>query len=1301
MSGLSEKDIEHIAPLSGLQQSMLFRSLAEPNSGHYIEQLSYEFIGFDLVAMQAALDAVIATRSAMRTSFLWREQAKPKQLTFSKVVHPIEIEEFNGTDARQLSSQNKRDAIARDRARGLTLNQAPLMRMTVFMPTGAQKNPRETATFCIWTFHHAIVDGWSIALLQHELLSYYDAYRSGKTPTLPVADTLGLGIQDISQEGLGLWDQQLRHANRDSALAFLPAAAHKSRAYAEIEYRNDSDLAARLKTACQKHRVTFANFANAAWSLLLCHLNGQSSVFYGTIDSGRSNLKDGESAVGMFMQLLPVCIDVDESLPLRKFLQDLQRTQWALQSDKLPSPADTALALNRAPGDELFDALLLVQNYPAAVLPENIGLLENKGFEQADAPLVLSIDNTDTLRMLARFQTDRLDAQLANAIQVHFANMLTVLAEATEAQTLEELLDRFTTISTTATTAPQQNEITHARCIDRFSEAAKKYPERVALIDSSRSYTYSALANRAEQIREKLAEAGIADQSTVAVLQSRCVDSVASSLAILAQGANCVPIDPGFPLATVESMLNDSEAQLVLVANTAATPLYSKSIKVLSLPDPNFEQDKSLQIARSTNSTMCVMFTSGSTGKPKGIALSHTAVMNRLSWMEQNYPFTENDVCAARTPVNFVDAVAEIFGPLCAGVGIRIINDDELQSLGEFVRVVEQTDVTRICLVPSLLSALLPELNATHSWSSVRLCTVSGEALSSQLAINAHEVLPRATLLNLYGSTEVAADALFYESKSDCAHHCDWVAIGRPIHNMSAQVCNAHGRALPRGTIGELNIQGAGVATAYINDANLSAEKFSDGRFRSGDLAFEDENGVFHYVGRADRQIKVRGQRVEPGAIESTLVTHSDVQQSVVVQLGQNLVCLYTGGQVEQEILAEFVAGKLPAYSLPSSYQHIEEIPLNHSGKTDYKRLQEMAGKAQRQGINNSITPSLSLHQKELCLAIGNIWSELLPAAAISTNTDFFEAGGHSLLAMQMIAGVERALGITVPLAVFMSNTRLANFARVLFDGIPKLAAPELITLRDGNASAPALFCIQGDAYNIVPHCQMDRKIHWISQWSTCVDLTKDPLPVPVESIQQTAQRYAEHVERVHPKGELCILAACGAAVISIEVARILQRNGRTPNKLVLMDLPRGKLTTASERGFKHRQGRSILRSAYNFAMRAGGGKKVRDYLHLNRIKRKISLSIALTDVEAAELMNIRLSEALSDYQPMEYLGKVELILSRAWYRGVEKAEDASVPVFWKPFLPNVSAIHFSTANHHSDLLQGDAAVFAAKVVES
>ena len=188
-------------------------------------------------------------------------------------------------------------------------------------------------------------------------------------------------------------------------------------------------------------------------------------------------------------------------------------------------------------------------------------------------------------------------------------------------------------------------------------------------------------------------------------------------------------------------MLSDSGAQLVLAANAGEIPVCSESIQVLAVPVATDEQDQ-LQLANSKNNTMCVMFTSGSTGKPKGIALTHTAVMNRLGWMEINYAYNDDDVCAARTPVNFVDAVAEVFGPLCAGVCSRIINDDELQSLGEFVRVVEQTGVTRISLVPSLLSAVLPELNENNSWSSVRLCIVSGEALSAQLAVNFHDVLP-------------------------------------------------------------------------------------------------------------------------------------------------------------------------------------------------------------------------------------------------------------------------------------------------------------------------------------------------------------------------------------------------------------------------------------------------------------------------------------------------------------------------------------------------------------------------------
>lgn len=1300
MSGISEQDIEHIAPLSGLQQSMLFRSLAEPNSGHYIEQLSYEFSDFDIGAMQAALDAIIATRSAMRTSFLWREQALPRQLTFRSVSHPIELKEIDSSSGR-LTAEQKSDAIAADRARGLKLNQAPLMRLTVFMPAISAQNSRQVYVFCIWTFHHAVVDGWSIALLQHELLNYYAAYRSGRAPNLPTTETTLIRADNRPQENLGIWDQHLNQANRDSALAFLPSPLNSNREYAEVEYCCDSDAGARFRTACQTHRVTFANFAHAAWSLLLCHLNGQRSTLYGTIDSGRSYLKDGENAVGMFMQLLPISIDIDESQPLETFLREIQRRQWVLQTDHLPSPSNIALALERAPGDELFDTLLLVQNYPAAVMPENLGLLESKGFEQADAPLVLSVGNTDTLRMLARIQTDRLDTRQASAMQNHFAGMLTVLANAAGTLTLGEILDQFAAESIDNPLAPQQYETSNLRCIVRFNEATQRHPENIAVIDANRSYTFAALASRAEHIRELLSDAGVTDKSTVAVCQTRSLDSVASSLAILAQGASFVPIDPSFPASIVESMLNDSGAQFALTSDPTKLKYLSQSTRLVLLPDADSQQHKPLTISNSANSIMCVMFTSGSTGKPRGIALTHAAVINRLGWMEKEYPFVPSDVCAARTPVNFVDAVAEVFGPLCAGISCRIISDKELHSLGEFVRIVEHTGISRISLVPSLLNALLMELGEHSSWPSVRLCIVSGEALSQQLVIDYHQKLPHSRLLNLYGSTEVAADALFYETSADLDRNCKWAPIGKPIDNMSAQICNALGRVLPRGVIGELHIQGLGVATAYINDSDLSASKFIDDRFLSGDLAFADAQGLFHFIGRADRQIKVRGQRVEPGAIEAVIVNHPDVHQSVVSLVGQNLLCFYTGKQQPHQTLDEFARGKLPAYSLPSRYWHLDEIPLTHSGKTDFLGLQQLVVNTAAPLVNASTTASLSLHQRELGLTIGNIWSELLPHASISTNTDFFEAGGHSLLAMQMIASVERALGMTVPLAVFMSNTRLADFAKVLFDGIPKLSAPELITLRDGNASAPALFCIQGDAYNIVPHCQIDRKIYWISQWSTCVDLTKDPVPVPIESIQQTAERYTRHIERVHPKGELCILAACGAAVISMEVARILQRKGRTPSKLVLMDLPRGKLTTASERGLKHRQERNIFLSAYHYLMRVGGGKKLRDYLHLNRIKRKISRGTALSDIEAAELMNIRLSEALSDYQPKAYHGEVELILSKAWYRGVEKAENASVPEFWRPYLPKVSAIHFSTADHHSDLLQGDAAVFAVNVIES
>ncbi len=1301
MSAVRQHDIEHVAPLNGLQQSMLFRSLAEPNSGHYIEQLSFEFNNFNPQAMQASLDAVIATRWAMRTSFLWREQSTPKQLTFREAHRPIEFKTINSDHCGRLSDDSKRQVIAEDRARGLSLGEAPLMRMTVFTPEEAMPNTGQRTAFCIWTFHHAIVDGWSIALLQHELLAYYQAFRHGISPNLPAADTAAAKSKPPAQKDLGHWAQQLQDASTDSVLDFLPGHIGKQRLYLDVEYSDETRLVERIRASCQRYRVTFANIAHAAWALLLCHLNGRETVLYGTIDSGRSDLKNGETAVGMLMQLLPVRIDIDESTPLGPFLQELQRKQWSLNNDRLPSPADMALALHRAPGDELFDALLLVQNYPVPDFPDDIGLLEYKGFEQADAPLVLSVGITDKLSMLARVQTDRVNAAQARLLQACFAKMLDLVAGATETQTLGGLLDQFAGTSVPSAGITQHTTAPQTRCIDRFAAIVQDCPNKTALIDANASYTYAALASRAEEIREQLEHAGVTDQSVVGVLLPRCVNSVASCVAILAQGASYVPIDPAFPASTVQAMLADSNANCVITASKGSFNSADTSIQVLPLPLAEGAASKQLSVCSSKNDIMCVQFTSGSTGRAKGVTLSHTAIMNRLLWMERCYPFAEAEACAARTPVNFVDSVAEVFGPLCAGVSCRIIDDAELFSMSKFINIVEQCGITRLTLVPSLLDALLSELRQTNQWSKVRLCIVSGEALSPRLVKGFHNAMPNCRLLNLYGSTEVAADAMCYVTSAADSEDQQWVPIGEPIDNLSARVCNSIGRPLPRGIIGELRIGGLGVTKGYINDQQLTAQKFVDGYFLSGDLAFQDDNALFHYRGRSDRQVKLRGQRVEPGAIETTLARHPKIRQAVVVLSDHHLVCFYTGEHVASTVLMEFMGSTLPSYSVPARYRQIDEIPLTQNGKIDYRVLQQMTAAASANEDNDKEAVSLSLHQKELGLTIGNIWSELLPNSVISTNTDFFEAGGHSLLAMQMIASVERALGLNVPLAVFMRNTRLADFAKVLFEGIPKLSAPELITLRDGDGSAAALFCIQGDAYNIVPHCQIDRKIYWISQWSICVDLTRDPQPVPEESIQETAERYAKHIERVHPEGELCLLAACGAAVISIEIARILERQGRPPSKLVLMDLPRGELTTASERGFKHRQGRNILHSAYGYAMRVGGGNKIKAYFDRNKIYRKINRGIALSDAEAAELMHIRLSDALGNYEPEEYPGQVELILSKAWYRGVAKEEDAKVPDFWKPFLPNVSAIHFSPAEHHSDLLQGAAAAFAVNVIEN
>jgi amino acid adenylation domain-containing protein len=514
---------------------------------------------------------------------------------------------------------------------------------------------------------------------------------------------------------------------------------------------------------------------------------------------------------------------------------------------------------------------------------------------------------------------------------------------------------------------------------------------------------------------------------------------VIALLGILKAGAAYVPLDPSYPAERNRLLIRDAALSAIVSHSAVKHLLPDEAVDVVLTDDAELlrrEKPTNPKIAASSQDRAYVIYTSGSTGVPKGVEGTHRASMNRFCWMWSKYPFQDGEVCCQKTNVGFVDSIWEIFGPLLAGVPSVIISQDCVRDPRLFLEVLAREQVTRIVLVPSQLRAVLehaPELNKRVP--SLRLWSCSGEALPLELANRFREAFPEAAMLNIYGSSEVAADATWHEvSEQDIGSS---VPIGQPINNTQIYLVDKYSRPVPIGIPGEIYIGGDGLARGYLKRPELTAQRFvsnwlvperSQRLYRTGDLGRWRSNGKIEYLGRTDTQVKLRGMRIELGEIESVLASHADVQEAVVTVTGeaeqQKLSAYLITNVSDAGELRRCARNKLPDYMVPAEFWKLERFPLLPSGKVNRAALVQSGAKPLVDG-QSWVAP-----RNEVEAQLAAIWGELLKLDVIGVDQNFFELGGHSLLVLQMTARIRRSLQVELPARAVFEAPRIAELAQ-------------------------------------------------------------------------------------------------------------------------------------------------------------------------------------------------------------------------------------------------------------------------------
>ncbi|MGE3271705.1 MAG: amino acid adenylation domain-containing protein, partial [Chloroflexota bacterium] len=575
------------------------------------------------------------------------------------------------------------------------------------------------------------------------------------------------------------------------------------------------------------------------------------------------------------------------------------------------------------------------------------------------------------------------------------------------------------------------------RIQDLFEAQAAATPGAVALQTADGPVTFGALNRQANRLAHHLLRLGVEPETRVGVFLPRTAEMVVGVLGILKAGATYLPLDPSYPAERLGFMLRDSRAPIVLTVEALRGHVPDTDAQVVCLDGTSAgmadESPEDPSVPTTADSAAYVLYTSGSTGLPKGVLGLHRGAINRFSWMWRTFPFQAGEVCCLTTTLNFVDAVWELLGPLLKGVPVVLIPEDVVKDFGPLVETLATNKVSRFVLVPSLMDALLEnEPSLAQRLPNLKLWTCSGEALSIDLVRRFRAAMPGARLINLYGSSEIAADVTCCDTTPLDLDKITSIPIGHPIDNTQAYILDEIGQPVPIGVNGELYVGGANLARGYLDRPDLTEERFVPNPFRTepgarlfrtGDRARFRADGAIEYVGRVDNQVKIRGSRVEPGEVEAVLASLPAVRDVIVVadrdrQGESRLVAYYVasteGDPMSALDLRAFLRGRLPEFMVPAAFVSLDALPLTPNGKVNRLALPSPEGPSIDDEFEAPKTPMENI--------IAEIWQEALELQRVGRHDNFFDLGGHSLLAMKVNARLQRRTGVRFNVGILVTQ---------------------------------------------------------------------------------------------------------------------------------------------------------------------------------------------------------------------------------------------------------------------------------------
>ena len=1079
LSAMTREQLESESfPLSFAQERFWFLQQLHPGLSAYNMQMTLA-LAFAPDVVSAALQDLIARHAVLRTTYELRGENPVQIVRAPHAVAPPVVDLSGLSDGEYrtavLAHAQKQAAQPFDLARG------PVWRALLVKRHGGFD--------LIFTLHHIGADGVSINLLKEELQELCAARTARRSPRLrellvQYVDYAVWHRQWLEgprlQEQLEYWRERLKAIPESIA---LPTSGARPAVYT---YKGSAcivslqgEVVARLRALARSARVTMFMTLLAAFKTLLARYANQDDIVVGTPIAGR-NRAETENVVGLFLNTLVLRTDLSGNPLFTEVLERVrQTTLGAYEHQDLPFEKLVAVLQPErdASRNPLFQVMFtfLVPEAPAsrgASFTQEVEAVDSAG-AQVDLGMHVQ-EHEDRLDIGLIYSTDLFDAAMMKQMLTHYLCLLQAVAvnpdvpigQLSMLSTAERDLVLYKWNEVTRTDPPTQT------LPDLFAAQAARTPDAIALVHGAQRLRYAELNARANRLAHHLRALGVGPDARVALCVDRGPEMVIAILAVLKAGGAYVPLDPAYASERLRYTLQDCQPAVVLVdavgrqaldqnedlRSTTTSPgpaVIDLQADALDWADAPDHDPDPRAVGLQPHHLAYIIYTSGSTGRPKGVMVEHANVVRLFSATEEWFHFGDRDVWTLFHSFAFDFSVWEIWGALLHGGQLVIVPLADARSPRDFYRLLCDHGVTVLNQTPSAFQQLIAAQADSPRKHRLRGVIFGGEALELHTLKPWYERNSESDtlLVNMYGITETTVHVTYRPLTASDANRPGPSPIGVRLPDLRLYVLDTHREPAPIGVTGELYVGGAGVARGYLNQPELTAERFvadpfvpGERLYKSGDLARWLPDGTLEYLGRNDSQVKIRGFRIEPGEIEAKLAQHPDVLEVVVLARedrpgDQRLVAYYTGTAEAEALRAQALAA-LPAYMVPAAYVKLKALPLTLNGKLDRKALPAPEGGAY-------VRHGYEAPQGEMEDALATLWAELLKVERVGRQDSFFALGGHSLLAMQLVSRVRDGFGVELPVVRVFETRNLAELAGV----IERLVLDEMEKLSDEEAA--------------------------------------------------------------------------------------------------------------------------------------------------------------------------------------------------------------------------------------------------------